>query len=392
MGVASAADRDVLKEHLRLRDEVLTTYFVQEADSIARLSSRMASRFHRGGRLLAFGAGRSATDAQHIAVEFVHPVVAGKRALPALDLSAGAESLIPSLARAEDIAVGLSEPEPDPSIMRTLERARATGALCVALPGATLDCTIRAASNDPFIHQEATEMLYHMLWESVQVCLEHQPLGQAAGSASFLYPFLGGDEPDETALLAEIAASVVAKALVDQQLRQQLVDQCDAIAATVSAMHARIVNGGIVLAFGNGGSATDANDFALDLAAPPHGGRPIAAVSCSSEAATITAIANDVGFGAVYTRQLIAHGRPGDVAVAISTSGGSANVIEALVEARRRGLLTIALLGYDGGEILRRGLADHVVVVNSDQIPRIQEVQATAYHLIVQLLVSRMDR
>jgi D-sedoheptulose 7-phosphate isomerase len=79
---------------------------------------------------------------------------------------------------------------------------------------------------------------------------------------------------------------------------------------------------------------------------------------------------------------LIAHARPGDVAVGISTSGGSRNVVAALEEGRKRELLTVALLGYDGGEIKRRGLADIAIVVRSDYIPRIQEVQASIYHVI----------
>jgi D-sedoheptulose 7-phosphate isomerase len=88
----------------------------------------------------------------------------------------------------------------------------------------------------------------------------------------------------------------------------------------------------------------------------------------------------------VFLRQLIAQARPDDVAVAISTSGGSRNVIAALEEARKRGLLTVALLGYDGGEILRRGLVDFPIVVHSDYIPRIQEVQASIYHVIRETL------
>jgi D-sedoheptulose 7-phosphate isomerase len=104
------------------------------------------------------------------------------------------------------------------------------------------------------------------------------------------------------------------------------------------------------------------------------------------EPANITAVANDIGVEAVFLRQLIAHAEPGDVAVAISTSGGSANVIAALGEARKRGLLTLALLGYGGGEIARRGLADHALTVPCDHIPRIQEVQASVYHVLLDLL------
>jgi D-sedoheptulose 7-phosphate isomerase len=119
---------------------------------------------------------------------------------------------------------------------------------------------------------------------------------------------------------------------------------------------------------------------------PPAPEPAIPALSLASDPATLTAIANDIGRDAIFLRQLIAHGRAADIAVAISTSGGSANVIAALEEARTRGMLTVALLGYDGGEIVRRGLADAAVVVRSDYIPRIQEVQASVYHVIVNLL------
>jgi D-sedoheptulose 7-phosphate isomerase len=98
--------------------------------------------------------------------------------------------------------------------------------------------------------------------------------------------------------------------------------------------------------------------------------------------ACVTAIANDVGPEVMFLRQLIAHADARDVAVGISTSGGSRNVVAALEEARKRGLLTVALLGYDGGEVVRRGLADIAIVVRSDYIPRIQEVQASIYHVL----------
>ena len=84
----------------------------------------------------------------------------------------------------------------------------------------------------------------------------------------------------------------------------------------------------------------------------------------------------------IFLRQLIAQARPDDVAIGISTSGGSRNIIMALEEARKRKMLTVALLGYDGGEILRRELADFPLIVRCDYIPRIQEVQASIYHII----------
>jgi D-sedoheptulose 7-phosphate isomerase len=154
-------------------------------------------------------------------------------------------------------------------------------------------------------------------------------------------------------------------------------------------MRERLERGGKLLIFGNGGSATDANDWAIDCVAPPAGRRPIPAISLALEPAIVTAIANDVGADVIFLRQLIAHARPEDVAVAISTSGGSRNVIAALAEARKRGLLTVALLGYDGGEIRRQALAEHSVVVRSDYIPRIQEVQASVYHVMRECLEDR---
>jgi D-sedoheptulose 7-phosphate isomerase len=109
-------------------------------------------------------------------------------------------------------------------------------------------------------------------------------------------------------------------------------------------------------------------------------GRP--ALDLTEDAAILTALANDIGPDAMFARQVIAHGRPGDVLLALSTSGTSGSVIAALEEARRRGLRTIAMVGYDGGRVLAEGLADHVVVSRSEHIPRIQEAQASAYHAL----------
>jgi D-sedoheptulose 7-phosphate isomerase len=115
---------------------------------------------------------------------------------------------------------------------------------------------------------------------------------------------------------------------------------------------------------------------------PPPSLTPVAAVSLSAEPANVTAIANDIGTEAIFARQLIAHARPEDVAVGISTSGGSANILAAFAEARKRGLLTVGIVGYDGGRIVGEHLADHAIVVRSDYIPRIQEVQASIYHVL----------
>jgi D-sedoheptulose 7-phosphate isomerase len=177
------------------------------------------------------------------------------------------------------------------------------------------------------------------------------------------------------------------KAADDAKLREQAArEEASQISSTALAIHERLLRGGQLILFGNGGSATDANDFAIDCVLPPSGYKPVPAISLCMEPANLTAIANDVGIELIFLRQMIAHARPNDVAVGISTSGGSRNIILALEEARKQGLLTVALLGYDGGEILRRRLADHTLIVHSDYIPRIQEVQASIYHVLRETL------
>src|SRR5581483_1977453 len=341
---------------------------------LAAISHEMAERFQCGGRLLAFGRGACATDAQHVSVEFVHPVIVGKRALPALDLSADFVHSLDALVRPDDIVMGFAPPEGDPEVQAVLDSTAERGAMTLRFP---------RVSDDPFLHQEAIEILYHTLWETVHVFLEHREMGQDAGAAGFLYPFLGEKKHDPMALRGEVAESIRMKVADDARLRVQVAEeQAEQIAATALAIEERVRRGGKLILFGNGGSATDANDWALDCVAPPAGWRKVPAISLAMEPANISAIANDVGVEVVFLRQLIAHAGPEDVAVGISTSGGSRNIIAALEEARKRGLRTAALLGYDGGEILRRGVADFPLIVRCDYIPRIQEVQASIYKTI----------
>ncbi|MEA2264959.1 MAG: D-sedoheptulose 7-phosphate isomerase, partial [Solirubrobacteraceae bacterium] len=113
---------------------------------------------------------------------------------------------------------------------------------------------------------------------------------------------------------------------------------------------------------------------------------PHPSLDLSDDAPILTAIANDIGVGALFSRQVIAHARKQDTVVSFSTSGNSENVLEALIEARRRGVLTVALVGYDGGKIAEQALADHVIVTRSQHIPRIQEAQASAWHALRELV------
>jgi D-sedoheptulose 7-phosphate isomerase len=347
----------------------------------------MSERFVQGGRLLAFGRGAYATDAQHVSVEFVHPVIVGKRALPALDISMMFRPWLETILHPEDMVMGFGPPEGDDEIRSTLEFASSHNALTFALPGAKGSYAVEAFSADPFIHQEIIEILYHTLWESVHVFLEHRELGHEVGASGFLYPFLGQDKQDTGDLLSQVAASIKMKAHDDSKLREQAArEQAEQIGSASIAIHERLLRGGKLILFGNGGSATDANDWAIDCVLPPSGYHAVPAVSLSLEPANISAIANDVGTDVIFLRQLIAQARPEDVAIGISTSGGSRNIITALEEARKRKLLTVALLGYDGGEIKRKELADFPIVVQCDYIPRIQEVQASIYHIIRETL------
>jgi D-sedoheptulose 7-phosphate isomerase len=347
----------------------------------------MSERFLRGGRLLAFGRGPYATDAQHVSVEFVHPVIVGKRALPALDLSVLFRPWLEAILHPEDIVMGFGPPEGDSEVWATLEHALLQQAMTFALPGIAGSYAVDAATQDPFMHQEMIEILYHTLWETVHVFFEHRELGHDVGASEFLYPFLGREKQGTDDLVGEVANSIQMKVHDDAELRARIAhEQSEIISSTALAIEDRLQRGGKLILFGNGGSATDANDWAIDCVLPPPGYRPVSAVSLSLEPANITAVANDVGTEVIFLRQLIAQARPEDVAIGISTSGGSRNIIMALEEARKRNLLTVALLGYDGGEILRRGIADFPIVVHCDYIPRIQEVQASIYHIIRELM------
>ena len=208
-------------------------------------------------------------------------------------------------------------------------------------------------------------------------------LGHDVGASEFLYPFLGQQKQETSDVAAEVTASILMKVRDDARLRERVAGgQAEAIGNAAEAISERLAHGGKLIIFGNGGSATDANDWAIDCVTPPEGFQPVPAVSLAMEPANITAVANDVGADVIFLRQLVAQACPEDVAIGISTSGGSRNIVTALEEAGKRGLLTVALLGYDGGEILRRDLADFPVVIHSDYIPRIQEVQASVYHVM----------
>jgi D-sedoheptulose 7-phosphate isomerase len=176
-----------IEERLLLRNEIIDSFFSREASHMAEACHEMSDRFLRGGRLLAFGRGPYATDAQHVSVEFVHPVIVGKRALPALDLSMAFEPWLRAILSPEDIVMGFGPPEGDPEVVAALAWARSRKAMTFALPGPEGSYALEAVTHDPFIHQEMVEIFYHTLWETVHVFLEHRELGQDVGPSEFLY-------------------------------------------------------------------------------------------------------------------------------------------------------------------------------------------------------------
>jgi D-sedoheptulose 7-phosphate isomerase len=175
------------------------------------------------------------------------------------------------------------------------------------------------------------------------------------------------------------------KAVEIAALRRTVMEQeADKLAACAAAMAQRFHDGGRLYTFGNGGSSTDAQEVATAFLHPASG-RPLPALSLTSDVAVVTALSNDIGFEVVFSRQIGAFARPADIAFALSTSGGSANVIAALEEASRRGMLTIGLAGYSGGRMAELDGLDYLFVIPSSSVHRIQEAQTTIYHALWEL-------
>jgi D-sedoheptulose 7-phosphate isomerase len=390
--VAAAGRLDSL---LAERTESNRAFFEARSEDVARCCHRMAERFARGGRLISLGFSAAArSDVRHVAVEFVHPVIVGKRALPAIGLPLTTQ--VDLIAEPDDIAIAFGTDEPDGAeTTEALAVARERGCQTIAFSPSGAEWEFEPPSDDPFIRQELAETLYHVLWELVHVFFEHRGLleGREAGpvhdtgASSFLYPFLSEGETGLDDVIEDVRSNVVMKAEEVGELRGRTIEGSRAVLLEAAAELRSIFDrGGKALVFGNGGSATDSMDLVADLRSAPQGWPGRAAIDLTEDPSIITAIANDIGVEAIFLRQVIAYGREGDAAIAISTSGNSVNLIEALGEARRRKLVTLAFVGYDGGRVADEGLADHVVVTPSQHIPRIQEAQASAYHALRELI------
>jgi D-sedoheptulose 7-phosphate isomerase len=398
---------------------------VDDAGSVARTAHAMALRFLAGGKLIAFGTGPGSTDAQHLAVEFVHPVIVGTRALPAISLTGDVATLtaiatragwdevfarqLRSLARPVDIALGISVDGRCRNVLRGLEVARELGLLTVGLAGAdggplaaspAVDHPLVARVDDPAAVKEIQVATYHILWELVHVFLE-QPgaLGPgraadraaAADGVEALYPSLYGRTVDLEAILWAARRSTEAKAHEIADLRDRLGNELEGpLIACALAMARAFARGATLFALGNGGSSTDAQAVAQLFLAPPRGGA-LPALSLTNDVAAVTALSNDVGFEVAFARLIGALGAAGDIAMGLSTSGCSGNVLRALDEAAGRGLLTVGFAGYAGGRMAEAGSIRHLFVVPSSSVHRIQEAQTTLYHVLWELTREALE-
>ncbi|MYJ29913.1 MAG: SIS domain-containing protein [Acidimicrobiaceae bacterium] len=302
----------------------------------------LARAFTAGRRLWVWAPG-APDHAHHVAVEFVHPVVAGTRPLAAAVAASAAD------------------------------RTVSTDATLVIGPdGATADLFISTDQSDTAIVRS-----YHVLWELVQVALEHPGLiGSSAvaggDSTGFLYPFLDAAEADEAALRRSLRASAAAKTRESEELSRQAVESNGAaLAQAATAIGRAAGSGGRVLTLDNGGSAPAAAPRARLRRAP---GLPSASRSAAN--AVATALANDLGAERIFSRQLDAFAAPGDVLVGCSTSGASRNLLAAFDQASAIGLATVGLSGYGGGSFTDHPSVNHKLVVQSMSVHRIQEAQA----------------
>jgi len=392
------------------RREAPVLALAEQATALSLACRDMAGRFTGGGRLLVFGNGAGATDAQHVAVEFVHPVIVGKRALPALSLVSDAATLmgvaarrgiegvyahqVEVLARPGDIALGLSADGSCANVCEGLRAARDAGLLTVALVGGdggrivaegAADHCVVLPLDDPLVVKEGHVTAYHLLWELVHVFFDSPSATGAPSTTGLesLYPFLYGGGSDPQSVLDAAAESARQKVVEIVELRRQVgAGQGAALAACAAELAAAFGAGGTMLAFGNGGSSTDAQDVAHTFLDPPTPAEPLPALCLTSDVAVLTALSNDVSFDVVFARQVRAFGRSGDIAVAISTSGGSANVLAGVEQAAQVGMVTVGLAGYGGGRMAELSSLRHLFAVPSSSVHRVQEVQTTLYHVL----------
>jgi D-sedoheptulose 7-phosphate isomerase len=206
-----------------------------------------------------------------------------------------------------------------------------------------------------------------------------------------LYPFLYAGQSDLDTVMEEVRASTVAKTAEIAALRREVCARDAArLRACAGDMAGRLTDGGRLLTFGNGGSSTDAQEMATLFLHPGDGRRALPSFCLSNDTAVVTALCNDIGVDVVFSRQIAAFGRQADIAVALSTSGNSENLLRGLGEAGRRGMLTVGIAGYEGGKMAEIEGLDYLFVAPSASVHRIQEAQTTIYHVLWELTLAAL--
>lgn len=328
-----------------------------QADPVGA-ARHLAASFASGGRLVVI-APTMPDHGHHVAVEFLHPAVTGAVALPA----------------------------------RFVEQQSITrrGAVSLAI-GDPADWRNTCAQPDlviPALADAEIMTCYHLLWELVQLEMASADtagtLSADGDSTDFLYPFLDGP-------VAEAAADLTYSAEVKAAESVEVANQSaqaneEVLGAAASAVRRAAAEGGMVLTMGNGGSACDAARTARLLNKVG-----VAAESLASDYAVVTALGNDLGAQNVFSRQLEALGRPGDVLIGFSTSGTSANLLSAFDQAKRIGMITIGFAGYDGAGFAAHPSVDHTMAVGSQSVHRIQEAQAVLLNIMIDNLVTKGER
>jgi D-sedoheptulose 7-phosphate isomerase len=214
-----------------------------------------------------------------------------------------------------------------------------------------------------------------------------------AGTVESLYPFLYAGKTDVSAVLEQARQSTVSKAHEILELRRAVLSRDGpALLSCAQAAAGRFAAGGRLLVFGNGGSATDAQQLATLFLHPGGTARPLPALGLASDPSVLTALCNDIGVDVVFARQIAALGSKRDIVVGLSTSGNSANLLRAFDEASRRGMLTIGIAGYQGGKMAELDSIDYLFVAPSESVHRIQEAQTTVYHALWELTLAMLGR
>ena len=342
------------------------------ADTLPTAALSLARVFTAGGRLIVSALDRP-DHARHVAVEFVHPAITGARSLPSFAI---APEDIDHVVRPDDALLIIESA--DRPLDQTLPEH--------ALPEHAQLLVVGAQQSEPELVR-----WYHVLWELVQLGLEHP--GLTGGSASeggdptnFLYPFLDAAEDDEPALLTSMAASEAAKQTESTDLAEQtLTNNAEAIDAVARQIRSSVDAGGTVFSIGNGGSACDAAQLTRLLQA-----KGIRAMSLAEDPATLTALANDLGVSRIFSRQIESSVRPGDVVVLFSTSGSSANLLSVLDLDVAAELVIVACAGYRGGPMAAHANVDHQLIIDSSSVHRIQEAQGELINLLCSRVVSEV--